>query len=86
VSRSEFSKQTARAKQGVLMQRRFLLLARIAIPAAMLVVVPIAVLAGGKAEPLRIEFKHGAYGARSAKACVATKKQNTYSAQTKVND
>jgi hypothetical protein len=63
VSRSEFSKQTARAKQGVLMQRRFLLLARIAIPAAMLVVVPIAVLAGGKAEPLRIEFKHGAYGA-----------------------
>jgi hypothetical protein len=46
------------------MQRRFLLVARIAIAAAMLVLVaPIAVLAGGKAEPLRIEFKRGAYSA-----------------------
>jgi hypothetical protein len=45
------------------MQRRFLLVARTAIAAAMLVVVaPIAALAA-KAEPLRIEFKRGAYSA-----------------------
>jgi hypothetical protein len=45
------------------MQRRFLLLARTAIAAAMLVVAaPIAALAA-KAEPLRIEFKRGAYSA-----------------------
>jgi hypothetical protein len=43
------------------MQHRFLLVARTAIAAVMLVVVaPIAALAGG-AEPLRIEFKRGAY-------------------------
>ena len=47
------------------MQRRFLLVARTAIAAAMLVLVaPIAVVAqGGKAEPLRIAFKRGAYSA-----------------------
>ena len=45
------------------MQRRFLLVARTAIATAMLVLVaPVAVLAGG-AEPLRIEFKRGAYSA-----------------------
>ena len=45
------------------MQRRFLLVARTAIATAMLVLVaPVAVLAGG-AEPLRIEFKRGAHSA-----------------------
>jgi hypothetical protein len=45
------------------MQRRSLLVARAAVAAAMLVLVaPIAALAGG-AEPLRIEFKRGAYSA-----------------------
>jgi hypothetical protein len=51
-----------RFTQGVPMQRQFLLVGRTAIAAAMLVLVaPIAALAGG-AEPLRIEFKRGAYG------------------------
>jgi hypothetical protein len=46
------------------MERRFPLVARAAIAAAMLVLAaPNAVLAGGKAEPLRIEFKRGAYSA-----------------------
>jgi hypothetical protein len=47
------------------MQRRFLLTAPTAIAATMLVpIAPIAVLAqGGKAEPLRIAFKHGEYSA-----------------------
>jgi len=46
------------------MQGRFLLVARTAIAAAMLVLVaPLAAFAGGKAEPLRIEFKRGAYSA-----------------------
>jgi hypothetical protein len=47
------------------MQHRFLVVPRTGIAAAMLVVLPAtAVLAqGGKAEPLRIAFNHGGYGA-----------------------
>jgi len=49
------------------MQRRFLLVGRTAIAAAMLALVaPNAVLArGGKAEPLRIAFNHGGHSAIS---------------------
>jgi hypothetical protein len=46
------------------MKHRFPPGARTTIAAAVLVLAaPNAVLAGGKAEPLRIEFKRGAYGA-----------------------
>jgi hypothetical protein len=47
-----------------LTHRRFLALVPAAIAAAMLTLAPVAVFAqGGKAEPLRIEIKHGAHSA-----------------------
>jgi hypothetical protein len=66
------------------MKGRFPLVARSAIAAAVLVLIaPSAVLAGGKAEPLRIEFNRGAHsgtigesvrGAEEAEYVLAAKK------------
>jgi len=67
------------------MKRRFAL--RAAIAAAMLVLAaPNAVLAGGKAEHCESSSSLERTVRLLAKACVAMKRQNTYSPQRRVNN